>query len=305
MIINIAFCFDEKVYEPSCVTIASLLDAEKNPDVHYHMYCISSELFEEHRNQIRGMIRRRDPESVIQFLEAPTEFKDAHLREGFSQDTYTALLMHRLLPGEDKVIYIDTDTLIKKSLVEMWNIDVDSYRCAGVLGTVNLEDSWNELMKYPNSEDFDGVRGKYINDGVLIINLKRMREWNPDALFLKLSKKEYRYLEQDIFSFTCKDEMLILHPKYNVYAYMTWKKYMEMVTEGFLTEKESKEAFEDPVILHYAGPKPWNNRGVFRAKEWWNYVEQQPDLNSMFDKKKIPCRKTTGLLGKINRHLPF
>lgn len=305
MVINVAFCFDDKVFEPSCIAITSLMDNEPNKDIHHHIYCISSGLCDEHKKKIEDLVDSRDRESMVRFLKAPVEFKNAYIHSGFTQDTYTALLMHRLLPDEEKVIYIDTDTLIRKSLVDLWNIDMKKYKCAGVLGTVNLKFSWDKLMEYPNAGDFDSVRGKYINDGVLFINLKSMREWNPDELFLQMSKKNYRYLEQDIFNITCRKEILILPPKYNVYAYMTWKKYMEMVKEGFLTEEESRIAYDDPVILHYAGPKPWNNRGVFRAKEWWDYVEQQSDLNCMFDKKKIPYRKTTGLLGKINRHLPF
>lgn len=305
MIIHVAFCFDDNVFAPSCVAIASLLDRETNRDVHFGITCISSGICEEHKRCIEELVQRRDDASTVRFLEASTEFQDAHLHSRFTQDTYTPLLMHRLLPELDRVIYMDTDTLIQTSLSELWNIDMNDCSCAGVLGTVNLKSTWDELKTYPNAEDFAGVRGKYINDGVMLMNLKWIRNWNPDALFLQMSKKNYHYLEQDIFNITCKDHIRILHPKYNVYAYMTQKMYREMVAEGFLVEAECEEAFAHPAILHYAGPKPWNNRGAFRAKEWWSYVESQPDLKAMFNKQKVPRRKTTGLMGKINRHLPF
>ena len=62
--------------------------------------------------------------------------------------------------------------------------------------------------------------------------------------------------------------------------------YHRLVEEGICTQQEYEEAVERPVILHYAGDKPWNRYDTNLGAIWWDYVNRQPDLKGLFDEKK-------------------
>ena len=66
--------------------------------------------------------------------------------------------------------------------------------------------------------------------------------------------------------------------KYNVAAYLIPKWYQKYYTEGIFSKEEAMDAYKHPVILHYAGVKPWNDCNAFRADVWWEYVLSNEDI---------------------------
>ena len=56
----------------------------------------------------------------------------------------------------------------------------------------------------------------YVNTGVLLMNLKKIREDNMTQKFIKLSKRTYDFQAQDILNIACYGKILTLPPKYNV-----------------------------------------------------------------------------------------
>ena len=46
------------------------------------------------------------------------------------------------------------------------------------------------------------------------------------------------------------------------------------------------DASNRPVIIHYAGDKPWKRYDTNLGYLWWDYVNSQPDLKDMFDEEK-------------------
>lgn len=303
--IDIAFCFDENMVLSACVAIASLLDSPKNEQVHYNIYCICTEQALVYNEQIESIVRKRDCESRVTFYQENDEFSDAYEVRGITRSTYLRLSLHRILSDKEKVIYADTDVLFMDELSGLWNVDMADDKIAGVKGANNFKDTWEECLKLGNSEELSGLRGKYINAGILLMNLRAIRDWNPDSIWKKMAKKNYHYQDQDILNITCKGEIKYLDMRYNVQAHLTDKELMRYAKEGIYSKEQCMEAVHHPAIIHYTGPKPWNNRGVNKGKIWWNYVRTQEDLRVLFDESKVPNRKTTGLMGKINRHLPF
>jgi len=80
--------------------------------------------------------------------------------------------MSKILPKEiDKILYLDIDTLLIGPIDELWNIDISNSYCAGA--------------KEPKKEtDFS-----YINTGVLLMNLKKIREDKKDDEWIELLNK--------------------------------------------------------------------------------------------------------------------
>ena len=34
------------------------------------------------------------------------------------------------------------------------------------------------------------------------------------------------------------------------------------------------DAYKNPVVLHFACGKPWNNKSVYGANSWWDYAKK-------------------------------
>ena len=303
--IEIAFCFDEKMIDPACVAIASLLDFNRDKNVHYNISCICPEVVMSYKERFRILIEKRDAESRIEFYKAPKQFEHAFEIRDVTVSTYLRLLLHRMLPHKDRIIYADVDVLFQDTLKEIWETDIAGNLLAGVKGANNFNSTWRVCKEFSYANELEGLDGKYINAGILLMNLKKIREWNPDERWIQMAQRDYHYQDQDILNITCKGKIKFLDIRYNVQAHLEKKDFMSYINENIYSKEQCDNAWKHPAVLHYTGPKPWNNRGVNKGKVWWKYVESQEDLKSLFNKDKIPNRKTTGIIGKINRHLPF
>lgn len=303
--IEIAFCFDNNMAAAACVAIASLLDFNGDKRVHYRISCICPRETFDYKLKIESIVKKRDGKSTVDFYLAPEEFDGAYEVRGISVSTYLRLLLHRIFPEKRKIIYADVDILFQDTLKALWDDNISGFLIGGVKGAANFRNTWQESMKLPYAEKLKDVTGNYINAGILIMNLEEIRRWNPDESWLQMAGENYYYQDQDILNITCKGKVRYLPVRYNVQAHLTTKEFMRFAKEGIFSKEQCTEAVKRPAVLHYTGPKPWDNRGVNRGKIWWGYVESQKDLSCFFDETKVMNRKTTGLLGKINRHLPF
>lgn len=286
MYINIAFCFDEKIAEQVRVAVASLLDCAMTDDVHYHIYCICTGEAAYIETSLMQMIGARDWESTLTVKAVENLYQGAYEVRGISTGTYLRLMLHRILFDVDKVLYTDVDVLFRDSLADLWQTDLEDYVLAAVKGAVNLADKWEWNSNRPYWKHLEGMHGRYINAGVTLLNLAKIRERNLEEQWNAWAKEKLYYQDQDILNITCQDTIRYLPPKYNLLAYMERSEYDMLVREGIYTDQECRDALEHPVIIHYAGDKPWKRYDTNLGYLWWDYVNSQSDLRGLFDEKK-------------------
>lgn len=284
--IKVAFCFDEKIAEQTQVTVASLLDAAQPDKVHYHIYCICTKEAAYIEAPLRRIIEARDREAELTVRAVENRYRDAYEVRGISTGTYLRLMLHRLLPDVDKLIYADVDVLFRGGLQDMWQTNMEGYVLAAVKGAVNLSDKWEWNSDRPYWKHLAGMKGKYINAGVTLMNLAEIRRRNLEEQWNIWAKEKLYYQDQDILNITCQNAIRYLPPQYNRLAYMEQKDYDTFVSEGIFTEAECREALEHPVIIHYAGDKPWKRYDTNLGSLWWDYVNSKDDLKGLFDEEK-------------------
>lgn len=281
--IRIAFCFDEKLAEQAKVAMASLLDASRGSGAHYRIYCVCTEEAAYAEQSLRRIVEARDGKSDFVMKVADNPYADAYEVRGISSGTYLRLLLHRLLPDEDRVLYTDVDVLFRDSLESLWRADTEGVVLAAVKGAVNLSDKWEWNSGRPYWNCLSGMRGRYINAGVTLLNLARIRKDRLEEQWDAWAKEKLYYQDQDILNLTCQGAVSYLPPKYNRLAYMNDRDYGMFVREGIFTEAECAEALDSPVIIHYAGDKPWKRYDTNLGSVWWDYVNSQEDLRGLFD----------------------
>lgn len=280
--IKIAFCFDENLTTQVQVTAASLLESAAE-GVHFHIYCICTKEAAHIEEPLRRIVAARDGESVLTVKTAVNLYGDAYEVRGISAGTYLRLMLHRLLPEVDRILYADVDILFRDDLLSLWQTDMEDCVLAAVKGAVNLSDKWEWNSDRSYWKYLDGMRGKYINAGVTLLNLERIRSENLEEQWNRWAKEKLYYQDQDILNITCGGAIRYLPPKYNRLAYMEAKDYDRFVREGIFTDRECAEALEHPAVIHYAGDKPWKRYDTNLGYLWWEYVNGNPDLAGLFD----------------------
>lgn len=109
--------------------------------------------------------------------------------------------LSQILPREDIVLSLDCDTIIRGDIGGLWDIDLTDWYLAGV----------REPLK---SRQYGRT---YINFGVALMNLKRLRETRKDFEIIEaLNTRHYEFPEQDCVSELCAGGILTIPGEYNV-----------------------------------------------------------------------------------------
>lgn len=108
--------------------------------------------------------------------------------------------LSRILTEEERVLLLDPDTVVVSDLSGIWNYDVTDDYFAAV----------QEVRNHDHEKD------PYYNAGVMLMNLKKIREDGMDErLIQEINTVAYRHLEQDALNYLCDGAILELPPMYN------------------------------------------------------------------------------------------
>ena len=157
--------------------------------------------------------------------------------------TYMALMRIALpfiLPDVDMVLSLDLDTIVMGDLSELWDIPMKGKVIAG-----SIEPYLTEQKRY-----------NYINFGVVMLNLKEMRDGTANRLIWLLNEEEYLYPEQDCVNEEIpEDRKVILSNAYNFSPFsgdaICIPKIIHFAAFG-------AERFKEQEIVCQWGAKPWD-----------------------------------------------
>ncbi len=301
--IKAVFCFDENLTAPIQAAVASLLDSSVTESVHCEVHCVCTQAAAWVEESLRQVVVRRDPQSVLVMHCIENPYADSYEVRGISAGAYLRLALHQILPEVDKILYLDVDILVRDSLLPLWRTELDDNLLAAVKGPVGLSEKWIWNSDRPYWHLLSGMQGRYINSGVLLMNLDGIRRRGLERQWEELGRQKLYYQDQDILNITCKDAIVYLPLACNRLAYMQEADYHRFVEEGLSTREEYEEAMEAPVILHYAGEKPWNRYDTNLGDVWWAYVNSQPDLNDLFDEERARRNHGPTLAGRAVRKM--
>lgn len=186
--------------------------------------------------------------------------------------TYYRLRLPEILPELNKCIYLDCDTIVTGDISELFDIDLNGNWIAGVLGPGYINNPKSE--EYCKTLEIPDL-SSYVNAGVLVFDLKLMRENEISSEFMNYVSCEFHSQDQDIINKVCYGKILLLDAKFNVmtkYAKWTLDDYGEHFDSEMLTY-----AWNYPTIIHYADKvKPWNEPDSYFASQWWEVCNKTP-----------------------------
>lgn len=269
---NICLASDDNYSKYTGTTIASILkNAEKDENIIFHI--IDGGISEENKMNILNLknIKKCD----IFFYQPDLEkFKKIFSRGKRnvvnSPAAFYRLSIPSLLSHVDKVLYLDSDTIVNKSLSGLFEIDLDNY-LALVREEVKCQQSgekYKKRLKIP----LDSI---YFNSGVLMINNKLCIKENIEQKCYDYFFENYKYIDyqdQDILNYAFNGRTKSIKYTYNFFA---------------LGGYEEINNLDDISIMHYASrTKPWSNYcpNLIFVEEYWKYFMLTDWFNENKDK---------------------
>lgn len=290
-----AFILDNSYVIQTAVALTSL-KINKNTSTKYINYLICSNISQENKKCI-NKIKRSDFD--IQFIDVANEKFNAidDTDKKYLAATNTALFkfeLPNLLKHLDKVIYLDGDVIFKKDLIDLYSMDLgdDVYVAA-------CPDLPQVLYEKPIFDTGNGK--KYFNSGVMLLNLKKMRQEKTSELLFetKLKQKDDKLMDQNVLNIVFDKKVLTIPPIFNL-TYLNLKrsvaKYkLEDLNNLFNTNYSSLEdILEQAYVIHFSSKdKPWTFFDVPCADEWIYYFSQSPYSNLKLNRYSVLEREKT------------
>ena len=283
---NIVLATDDR-YVPYCVTTIMSIVRNNNKCV---FYILNESLTSSSKDSIDRVAKTNGskvvyvevPSYFIEELPMPSDMFLSHL----SLATYYRLFISTLLPSDiDKVLYLDCDILIRKSLEELYNTDLDGY-ALGAVYQIDREANWRcEVLGIPL------VYG-YFNAGVLLVNLKYWRENDVKSLFQAFIENNYDrilYHDQDVLNAVLYKHTKRLPCKWNMTSHFFRRsaRYInEVDSQGNIIRKNEDykqqipQEIKDPTVIHFvAKPKPWDHNCNHIWKSEYKYYYEMCGYN--------------------------
>lgn len=277
-IIPIAFAFDNNLTMPATVALTSLLKNAAT-ETFYDIYILHSEK-ERLDKSLLSKVTKEFKNCKINYITVGDTFDGAFEIRGITTPAYYRLLIPKLIPQYDKIIYADADIIFRLDLRDLYSIDMGKNYLAATkdIGLNLSNDGKKHIKTLPNV-----TYGNYLQSGFIMLNSAIIRQDGLIDKFVETAAKKWKFQDQDTLNIVCHDRVLFLEPKYNMtdysfYFYYGTKDHSEW--NELYTIEQFKEG-EKCGNLHFNGHKPWKKLSL-NFDIWWEYYRMSPAFDEEF-----------------------
>jgi lipopolysaccharide biosynthesis glycosyltransferase len=300
--IVLATAADEAYAVPLSITIRSALDC-LDPNRRIKLFVLDGGLSE--KTKARLLWSWIDPRLSVEWIRPDIEqVRDLPVSDHISVVAYVRLLMPALLPSSvSRIIYLDSDMLIRRDLAELWDetprthplFAVQEY-AAPYFDSSAVLDRYELCQKHLAANhpiaNFRELglpgQGKYFNSGLLVINLaewRRKRYAEEVLACLRKHRQHVLWWDQYALNVVFAGKWGELDRRWNqgahLYVYPNWR-------ESPFDQQTFDTLRADPWIVHFCSPsKPWHYfchhplasewRRSLRQTDWRNWKPEKPE----------------------------
>lgn len=263
---NILVTLNSGYVKPLCTMLKSLVATNYGTMIDlYVAHSTLTELdFKMIKNALSGSFAAVHPIELDDEL-----FDRAPTKKRISKETYYRIFAPIYLPRSvERILYIDPDTIILNSLNHFYSADFGDSLIIGAKHFDGFVDKWNRGrlgIKYSE---------KYINAGIMLLNIKEMRKTFDENEVFKIIK--YR---SSILFLADQDLINILYDG-RIKTYSEYKINLDERTFKHLIKRCSLDeclefVVNNTLIVHYNGKnKPWNSTYYGYLKQFYDeYAE--------------------------------
>lgn len=282
--INIAYSSSDAYAKCTGISMLSLLQSNKDIEK-ITIYVFNTDISELNKNHLCNIAKQYGREIILidihkQMERIAGKFDFTSMRGSYN--TYVRLFASTWLKDIERVLFIDSDTLVVGPISDLFSTNMNEKLIAAVPDV-------GVYGRYSCVDDIEIVNRceKYINAGIMLLNLSLWKsEKTSELIALKIAeyKKEWCCSEQSIINYCINDRCQYVHLKYNYYTPFHYQNFSQINAQYCLdrlfTKEEYEEARSAPVIIHFIGSpydRPWYLKSVspFRGT-YMEYYFQSP-----------------------------
>lgn len=243
--VEVAVAADANYFDGMLVTVASVaVNATRDLDIRFHVldggvqdadYAFMVKRIAELHPRV-AFVRHTIDDSV---------FKDFPTWAGSGRMTYARLLLPRLLPNVEHVLYLDCDILWTRNIADIWR------RRRKEIVYQAVHENWSYILEKESrwfaARDLKFVPGEYLTAGLSFFNLSEFRRLRLDekAMSFLSQHRDVQWPDQSALNALIWTEELpvsILTPD--------WACTIWLMTDEILSAQP---------VLHFAGTAPWKS----------------------------------------------
>ena len=256
-------------------------------DNNYDITILESGITEPNKNILSSMAKGKENIS-IRFFNVTKRMSGIYLKAGghISVETYYRLLIPYIFINYEKILFLDSDMTAHADVAELFNMDIQGYMVAAAHDQcIAAFCNGSDKSFLPYCREKLGIENywDYFQAGVMLLNLNRMREkYTQEEIFEVATKRQYRYVDQDVMNVLCKGEVKHIPLRWNCFPDMGAYIYEYM---PYYLLKEYEDARENPKICHHTGPvKPWSELFAddFMTDKFWSMSRNTPYFEQVF-----------------------
>ena len=277
-VIYIALGTDDKYCKYAGCCIASILLSAEKED-RFCFYVVDNGISAKNKSRLAKLQKLR-PHELVFLKPDMVKLQDLPQCAYLGLSTYQRLLLPELLPEADRLLYLDCDMIVTKSLSELWNADLHG-KAAGV-----VEDYGEHYNRRADALGIDF----YFNAGMLLLDLKQIRE---RELFREVmnwtleNPEKVKFGDQDGLNVILRNDYMELPALWNIQI----NPYG--VQENMLDAGKVQVLEECCGILHYImAPKPDKYEFSLPQKKYFLSVLAKTRWRGRFEKGSWGTRIT-------------
>ena len=257
-VIPIFFTIDDG-YAPYLSTALDSMIQNASPNHRYIAFIVTQGVRQENYERLIALGKPHFEVRFVAMKNLPIANRPENLLRcnHFTQTIYFRLFLADMFPEYDKGIYLDSDIIVPGDISELYATELDDQHVIAACPDYSIQDI-PALTRYV--EKAVGVeRDRYINSGVLVLNMKIMREIHFGTQFLMLMDQWHFDTvapDQDYLNAMCYGRVQFLDECWDAMP------------------KSSGIELEQPKLIHYnLFRKPWFYDDVSYEDYFWKYAE--------------------------------
>ena len=229
--INLMFCLNGKFMDG---IIISLLSITKHTNEQLNVYVLTVDLHEldpaftpftqSQVEVLNKIVKAKNPSSNVTLIDITEMFKQEMMKTANMKTHYTPYILIRLFSDKipelpDKILYLDCDIVCYKDIKEIFDTDMTNYEVGVATDAIGRH----------------FINKKYINSGVVLMNLKKIRENGSFEKARNMVKNKMMAMPDQTAIYKCCKEKIYFPDKYN----------------------EQKKRKDDTIIRHFSMTIKW------------------------------------------------
>lgn len=265
------------------VAIQSIVDYSSQQN-NYDIIVLHKEIIDRNQEVIKQHFVENENVSIRFYNPTPIVAEGSfHVAAAtYSEEAYYRVLVPWILSHYHKAITLDCDLIAQADLADLYKTQLSPEEYCGAAIDYVYQGMLNgtvvDQLRYTKKTIRMKDPYKYINTGVMVLNLKTLREKFTSKYILEyLSSHKFRIQEQDALNALFEDHIKYIDVRWNYYVEVNDFLKISVKYAPMESEKEYICAGKKPYIIHYANnPKPWNVPMIMSGECWWIIARKVP-----------------------------